>query len=112
MNARARPLIIVGVVIAALAALAYCKQASLVPLQLEYERHLRIVADVRAIGCQLDRYKESAGAYPSDTVFVDIQSKIEFFFHLGVFACSSCLTGTLRNTLSRPFVRLCSVQPE
>ena len=25
-----------------------------------------------------------------DTVFVDIQSKIEFLFHLGVFACSSC----------------------
>jgi hypothetical protein len=27
----------------------------------------------------------------TDTVFVDIQSKIEFFFHLSVFACSSCL---------------------
>jgi hypothetical protein len=65
MNSRARPLTIVGIVIAAIAALAYCKQASLVPLQLEYERHLRIVADVRAIGCQLDRYKESVGAYPS-----------------------------------------------
>src|SRR6266481_2581407 len=33
-----------------------------------------------------------------DTVFVDIQSKIEFFFHLSVFVCSSCLTATLRNT--------------
>jgi hypothetical protein len=29
-----------------------------------------------------------------DTVFVDIQSKIEFFFHLSVFVCSSCLTAT------------------
>ena len=26
-----------------------------------------------------------------DTVLVDIQPKIEFFFHLSVFVCSSCL---------------------
>ena len=26
-----------------------------------------------------------------DTVLVDIQSKIEFLFHLSVFVCSSCL---------------------
>src|SRR5947208_13381999 len=48
-----------------------------------------------------------------DTVFVDIQSKIEFLFHLGVFACSSCYKQERSGTLvSRPFVRLCSVQPE
>jgi hypothetical protein len=29
------------------------------------------------------------GYRPLDTVFVDIQSKIEFFFHLSVFVCSS-----------------------
>ena len=29
-----------------------------------------------------------------DTVLVDIQSKIEFFFHLSVFVCSTCLTAT------------------
>src|SRR6266436_4691003 len=33
-----------------------------------------------------------------DTVFVDIQSKIEFLFHLSVFVCSTCLTATLRST--------------
>src|SRR6266478_6818559 len=43
-----------------------------------------------------------------DTVFVDIQSDIEFFFHVSVFVCSTCLTATLRNTLFRPLVRLCS----
>ncbi len=31
---------------------------------------------------------------PDDTVFVDIQSKIEFLFHLSVFVCSTCLTAT------------------
>jgi hypothetical protein len=48
-----------------------------------------------------------------DTVFVDIQSKIEFLFHLGVFACSSCLKLQRSGTpLSRPFVRLCSLKQE
>src|SRR5438034_9559932 len=44
-----------------------------------------------------------------DTVLVDIQSKIEFFFHLSVFVCSSCLKLQRPGTLgSRPLVRLCS----
>jgi hypothetical protein len=41
-----------------------------------------------------------------DTVFVDIQSKIEFLFHLGVFVCSLLLKLQPR-TLSG-LVRLCS----
>ena len=43
-----------------------------------------------------------------DTVFVDIQSKIEFLFHWCVCWFSVVNNGTLRNTMSRPFVRLCS----
>ena len=44
-----------------------------------------------------------------DTVLVDIQSKIEFFFHLSVFVCSSCLNWQRSGTLVfRPLVRLCS----
>src|SRR5438270_2893326 len=43
-----------------------------------------------------------------DTVLVDIQSKIEFFFHSSVFVCSSCLHWNApRTPLSRPLVRLC-----
>src|SRR5439155_25928216 len=45
-----------------------------------------------------------------DTVLVDIQSKIEFFFHSSVFVCSSCLKLQRSGTpLSRPVVRLCSL---
>src|SRR5436190_19326388 len=43
-----------------------------------------------------------------DTVLVDIQSKIEFFFHWCVCLFSVVKTATLRNTLFRPLVRLCS----
>ena len=45
----------------------------------------------------------------TDTVLVDIQSKIEFFFHLSVFVCSTCLKLQRSGTpLFRPLVRLCS----
>src|SRR6266403_5082619 len=44
-----------------------------------------------------------------DTVFVDIQSKIEFFFHLSVFVCSLLFKLQRSGTpLFRPLVRLCS----
>src|SRR6267154_3110934 len=43
-----------------------------------------------------------------DTVLVDIQSKIEFFFHSSVFVCSLLLKLQRSGTpLSRPLVRLC-----
>ena len=43
-----------------------------------------------------------------DTVFVDIQSKIEFFFHWCV-CLFDLLNWNAPEHLSRPFVRLCSL---
>ena len=59
---------------------------------------MQIVADRTALAhlpfaprCSLSAV---AGYRRDDTVLVDIQSKIEFFFHLSVFVCSTCLTAT------------------
>ena len=47
-----------------------------------------------------------------DTVLVDIQSKIEFFFHLGVFACSKLFTNwNAPEHLCVPAVRAALLRP-
>ena len=57
-------LINAAVVAAVIVVAFYSCEVGRRPLAFEYERHLRVISDIRALNCELDGYHSGSGAYP------------------------------------------------